>query len=552
MKHTTNKKKKQNKWLKPDLTREQLNKLLADGKVTQQEYDNYRKKRKRMAIAQFERAKSIAEPLRESNPFWFYKPSDGKISDRAWEILKKHLKPEDIPQEPLFSQVDLHSSDKDITIAMCGNQWGKSIGEVITANMWATGDVPASLENIVPKSMLPTEFPTYIRLNTVDKELLNENILPKFMEHVPKERLLQGSWEKSYSAQHCNLSLYGNGKVISNIQFKTYKQDVASFQGVKLDGLLNDEQPPQDIQKENEKRFRTAKRMKQLWACTPTLGMTPWVYDMLQQDNVFWFNSPSVVNSYINLDIIDKELEEENNYEAIKTTLLGIMTSLSGFIYMGLWNPKIHLIEPFEIDHDNYIVYRGLDPHTSKPSVWVNVAVDREGNKIVCGAGEISGDNQDLKDVMAKQASDREYRLGRTVVDQWVNTTNKLVDVNVFRELRIGKNCIPALWCSRKSQTVKNAGVSEIKKCLRPNEISKKPTLYMFNIPELRPLFKSMATIERDRASNEDVTGKRDKIQEGPHDYHAALRYAFQTKLSWYPPHESVPEREPIDEVVNY
>ncbi len=492
------------------------------------------------------RADKLITEEESSNPFWFYKPNDGTISDQAWVLLHKYLKSEDIPPRPLYSQVEVHKSEADITIAMCGNQWGKTLGEVITAIMWATGDVPLSLRDIVPKSMLPTKFPTYIRLNTVDKELLSENILPKFQEYVPKERLKNGSWEKSYSAMHNNLTLYDKRTLISTIQFKTYQQDVMSFQGVRLDGLLNDEQPPEDIQKENEKRFRTAKRMKQFWAMTPTLGMTDWVYDMLENDNVFWFNSPSVVNRFVNLNILDEELSNETNYEAIKTTLLGVMTSLSGLIYSGLFDQRVHVIEPFEITSKEFLVYRGLDPHTAKPNVWVNVAVDRSGNRYVCGAGEIVGDTQELKDKMADQARTRKYRLGKTVCDQWVDTENKLLKQNVFQLLGRGKNAIPALDLSDKRDGSIKAGVDVIKKGLRKHPISGVPQLYFFNTPEVKPLIKSMKRLEREKSRNEDKVGKKDKISEGKHDYHAALRYVHQVHLNWFPPMQKVPEYKPM------
>jgi hypothetical protein len=61
-----------------------------------------------------------------------------------------------------------------------------------------------------------------------------------------------------------------------------------------------------------------------------------------------------------------------------------------------------------------------------------------------------------------------------------------------------------------------------------------------------------MLTLERDRGMNEDVKGQRDKINEGKHDAHAALRYIHQFPVRFIPPVEYVPELEPDDPDVNY
>ena len=69
----------------------------------------------------------------------------------------------------------------------------------------------------------------------------------------------------------------------------------------------------------------------------------------------------------------------------------------------------------------------------------------------------------------------------------------------------------------------------------KKDPISKKPRFFIMDRPENQELIKSMKSLQRDVWANEDIKGQKDKIQEGVHDHHAAMRYILQNKLRWYP-----------------
>lgn len=501
---------------------------------------------------------ALTSHIEVNDPFWSYKPNTGDISDAGWAFLKEYLREDDLPVGVLDSQLDVHLCESPIIGAFGGNQGGKTTLEVIEALIFATGYLPLRLRKIYPKSKLPDIQGRGRRQReiTVDSKLLRSNLIPAFRQWVPRDCLKGGSWEKSYKAEDDVLTLYRDGKPFSTTQFKTNQQEVSSFQGVPLDRLGCDEEPGYEIYKENLLRFTTAKRLNVLFSMTPTNGMS-WVHSkiLLRRDGkkISCFQIPSITNPRANLDILREILGGLPSYEERKMRLLGAFVSLTGLIYGALFKLRIHVVPPFEIDRKDFIVYRGLDPHTSKPSVWVEVAVDREGNEYVCGAEELAGDTQEVKTRMRERAEEFNYRLGWTNSDCSANTINRLLNNrNIHNELKMGRDAIPGLMLSEKYAGSIMAGVDDIKKKLRLNEITRRPGLVIMDKPELQPLIESMQTIERERFNNEEKMGVKDKVREGPHDYHAALRYAHQKRMNWMSPPSPAAEYVPVNAVVNY
>jgi phage terminase large subunit-like protein len=494
------------------------------------------------------------------NPYWFYTPSDGSISEEGKEIFKKYLRPEDIPDGPMDCQLDVHKSDADITLCAGGNQVGKSTVGAITGYIWVTGEVPYSLEGQVPESMIPKEWPQHVRVEGVDYPTMQKNVIPAFRHWAPKEYLENGEWDKSFSVQDQILTLSKGGKLVGTVEFMNNRQNVESHQGPPRHGMIYDEEPRFEIWKENLMRFTTAERIKILMAMTPTKGLS-WVHDevFLKQetgDTEFTIQAyalASVTNKHANAKNIRKILSGQDTYQAVKMRLLGEFVSLSGLIYGTVFNRKVHLIKPFKITKDNYVVYRGIDPHLAKATVCVELAVDREGNEYVVGVYSKVADTDIIKADLAKRARERNYRLAWTRCDRSADSPIQIFGGrNVFRELGRGKNAIPALFTSEKYEGSIRAGVDQIKKGLKVNERTGKPKLTIFNTPECKLLINAMRTLERERGLNEDTKGERDKINEGKHDTHACLRYIHQFPVRWIEPVEDVPEYVPDNPDINY
>lgn len=488
--------------------------------------------------------------LIESNPFMYFEPSTGEIPDTGKVVLSKWLKPDDVPVK-LDGQVEAFRSDADVILTAGGNQSGKTTFLVIYVLICVTGMIPFKMKDLFPKSKLPVKFPIHARVVGVDHKTFLANLLPAFQHWVPRECLKNGKWSDSWSAERNTLFLYSSvkaDKLLGTVEFMTNQQDVESFQGPPRHLIAYDEEPRYDIYRENLMRFTTADRLNIVFAMTPTKGLS-WVkdeildrYETQDGSKIDCFKLVSVTNKKANMAVLDEILKGLSSYEEIRMRLLGEFVSLSGLVYGKLFSRKAHLIEPFDVRGDDYLVYRGLDPHLVKPSVCVELAVDRESNKYVVGCYAKDEDTSIIKKDLADRAKERGYRLGQARCDKSANSTIKaLGDRNIFRELSTGENAVPAMVTSEKFTGSINAGVDAIKQDLRLDEHTGKPKLFFFNIPENRMLIKAMETMERELATNEDKKGIRDKIAEGQWDLHAALRYIYQGPIRWFPPQTSAP-----------
>jgi len=501
------------------------------------------------------------EQAKAADPFWFFEPSDGTVTPEGMALLRRHLKEEDIPQR-FDGQLDVFKSESHMVGESGGNQAGKSLVMTIRRLILATGAIPNALKGIFPEHIILKKRPRHYR--TVGVDLINgleKNVIPKYKEWVPRDYLIDRSWEKSFAAKSNTLTLIDpkDKGLISTIEFMSNKADEMSHQGPPMDGIDFDEEPDYRIYKENLVRLVTALRMDMQFGWTPTGGLS-WSYHVLcnkanddHGNKIQWFKLSSVTNKRANLSIVEEILKDITSYQEKKMRILGDYVSLTGLIYGNLFDPQIHLIEPFPINYQDFVVYRGLDPHTSKPTVCVESAFDREGNEYVCGLYQRAADTEDIKADLARRAQERNYRLGWTRCDRSANSTNHaLGDRNIYLELKRGKNAIPALFESQKFTGSIHAGVDVIKQRLKINPLTGKPSLFIFNTPEMKPLIQAFRTMERDTYQNEEKKGMKDKINEGPHDAHAAFRYIHQSVTNWFPAVQYTPEYEPVSEVTGY
>jgi len=496
----------------------------------------------------------ILEFAKEHDPFLAYVPTDGNVTEDRWQFLRKYLKEEDIPQR-LVSATEVHKSTADIRLISGGNRGSKSTTAAIEDLIFATNEIPDSMKSWYPRSKLSDKPMKKIRVIGVDETQLNNTVIPTYKQWVPRSYLKKGSWDDSWAAKANLLTLYRQRKPVATIEFMTNQMAVEKFQGPPLDKLSIDEECIRPIWNENLMRFGTSDKLNIQMSWTPTKGLT-WAYDLVTDTSkdTELFKMASVVNPYVNLDVLAQILDQfKDDYDIIKMRLLGEFVSLSGLIYGSLFDPGIHVIEPFKINYGDYIVYRGLDPHYAKPTTCVEMAVDKAGQMFIVGTYQRAADTQEVKDDLAYRAKSNDYRLGWTACDKSANATVRLLsDRNAFLELQQGKNRIPGLMLSEKFTGSIHAGVDEIKQSLKINPLTKRPMLMIFDNEENLPLIKAFRTMEREAYNNEDIKGLKDRIQEGPHDAHAAMRYIFQRRINWMPPVEKVPEYVPDNVLVGY
>lgn len=504
-------------------------------------------KQKKLALLkdEYEELMRLMDAEISKNPFYFFDPPSGVLNREQKAFLRKWLKEEDIP-DVVDGQLEALVDDHDINLTAGGNQSGKSTCGAIEDAIDISKQVPKALDGIYPLEKIPKKIPFNVRTVGVDHTQLLNTVIPAYRQWMPREFLIKGSWEHSFSSERRLLTLKKGSKVYGTVEFMTNAMEVEKFQGPPLDKVNYDEEPRQDIYKENLLRFVTAKRLRVRFRMTPTRGMT-WVKsDIVDKEgpgsNIKCFKLATVCNPKANMEVVEEILRKIDNYEERKMRLLGAFISLSGLVYGNLFNRQAHIIEPFPVDYDNYVVYRGGDPHLVKPSVFVELAVDREGIGYVIGVYASPKDTAEIKSdllerVKTRGKDSRGWRLAQTRVDKSCNSTIRaLGDRNIFLELSRGTNAIPAMVTSEKFVGSINAGVDTIKQALKERK------LFFFDTPEVWTLIKAMESLEREMGTNEDKKGVRDVIAEGRWDAHAALRYIFQGPVNFIEPMMSAPE----------
>jgi phage terminase large subunit-like protein len=505
--------------------------------------------------------RGLMEMARKADPFQFFEPSGNTPTQAGWDLLRKYIRPEDLPQR-LDGQVDCFKSKAPIVFITGSNQSAKTTTTVIRRLIRATGEVPPSMQSWFPMDTILKKTPRYYRVVAEDyTNGLLKNVIPAYQQWVPRKCLIGGSWEKSFSEKKNTLTLVNNGKICAEIEFMSNKQEVGSFQGPPRDGIDYDEEPQRDIYNENLMRMITAQKMDQAFGMTPTKGIT-WVKELYDQgqdesgNQVDCFRLCAVTNPAANLKVLDELMSQVPEYDVLKMRLLGEFVSLSGLVYGRLFDDRIHCIRPFDITRD-YVVYRGLDVHlvTNQACVWV--AVDRENNYYIINSYFRNVDTEQLKDELAGMSA--MYRLGWSRIDksadsdiQVFKTDRDPAGMNVYKLLSRGKNAIQALQKSDKYTGSIIAGVDEIKRLLKVDPATGKPKLFVFNTPENKPLIHAFKTMERDTFVDEDDKGPKDKIKEGKHHLHAALRYIFQGRPRWFPEVTYSQEAEVVNERLGY
>lgn len=204
----------------------------------------------------------------------------------------------------------------------------------------------------------------------------------KVWELVPKNQITYGHYDDINGFTNRKLKLK-NGTLIL---FKSYDQGVESFAQDDVDLIVNDEEPPYDIYK--EQRMRLIDRDgEMIISMTSTKGVTDLIADIFEdcdivqsryaefvkedlpvvaeKNSIKFYMLWNTDNPYIDQERLRHEIKFMTRDE-IKSRVYGIPVNLSGRIY-GMFSKNIHVI-PFEdAPFKDVTLYHILDPHDRKP-----------------------------------------------------------------------------------------------------------------------------------------------------------------------------------------
>lgn len=189
-----------------------------------------------------------------------------------WELVEKQLQYEQSLAEedplnhglpPHEGQEEMHMSSAKRRLVIMGNRAGKSWSACREAVWWATGTHP--YRNV------PNVDTIWIGCETFS--FLREVHVPYILSFIPKALFIEHN-----KGEHWVSVRRADGGVCK-IYFKSYEMGRAKWQGAKVQLLILDEEPPEDIYKEGRARL-VESRGDWLIVFTPVSGMG-WTYDRL-------------------------------------------------------------------------------------------------------------------------------------------------------------------------------------------------------------------------------------------------------------------------------
>jgi len=266
---------------------------------------------------------------------------------------------------PHAKQLEFHSSVEKARLYVGGNRGGKTVGGVLEDIFWLTGEHPYR-ETPPP--------PIRGRIVVVDfNEGLEKILMPELTKWLPPSKLIDGSWERSYSKRTRTLTLE-NG---SFVEFMSYEQEVEKFAGTSRHFIHYDEEPPKAIY--TECNARLVDTGGSFWlTMTPLNGMESFVYDQLFVPGQVPGSGVKVVqvemtdNPYISPAEAERFLSSVDDPEERKARKSGHFGTVGGLAFKT-FKPEIHVIpaDVFRLAPMDYQQYASMDEGFNNPTCWL-------------------------------------------------------------------------------------------------------------------------------------------------------------------------------------
>lgn len=368
----------------------------------------------------------------DNNKLGLYRPHDGR---GGFDINSDN------------GQIGFHKSDAQIRMLVTGNRGGKSECVVMETAWLALGIHPYHKIPVPNKGKLYGEsFP-----------VIMETLWPKFEKWIPKSALAAKRPLVYNQMGHLIGINWANGSVT---KIGSYDQEVGKAEGSDWDYIGFDEPPPRDLYIANFRGI-VDRGGKMFFSMTPL--KEPWIYDELwtpgitgKKKYIRCFNWSSYANPYINksmLDVFSSELTEDERAVRIE----GLFKKLQGLV-IKTYDSEYSDIDPFVLN-DRYVIYEGIDPHTSKPNCALWKAIDDEGYRYVVSELSFDGGIYDFGQAIAERRRELEYhgaRVVKSVSDTSINQKDMMLKINMYDELKrslreAGETLMPSLVNKRNS-----------------------------------------------------------------------------------------------------
>lgn len=216
----------------------------------------------------------------------------------------------------------------------------------------------------------------------------------KISELVPKHRIKYGSYDDINGYTNRKL-LLDNGTLYT---FKSYDQGRTAFQSDDIDLIWNDEEPPNDIIKEQRMRL-VDRNGRMIISMTSLKGITDLIADLYEDCDVIEKRYAPLVNKELptrarkgSVDIYflwttdNRFIDQQRLLDEVKLMpetdrlcrIYGMPTNLAGKIYMS-FNKDVHVITLDDVPTTGNQLWNVLDPHDRKPWAITWYCVNKNG-----------------------------------------------------------------------------------------------------------------------------------------------------------------------------
>jgi len=481
----------------------------------------------------------------------------------------------------------VHTSTSKVMGIGGGNGSGKTETALVEMIMLATGTIPDSLQD-VPAVREKMRGPVKCRvicesLTTV----LHPIMLPKLKwwewsgisfpggdkghyGWVPRDCLIGGSWDKSWSEKLRMLRVYcrdpDNPEEIqgeSTIQFMSKDQDPTDFASGDFHFVLFDEPSTYAIWRENEARTMRVNGRLMLamtWPDDPSIPVD-WIfseiYDKAQEGpgkdpNVEWLNIWTTDNKNLDQEAVATQAASWSD-EVRNVRIFGKPIRFSNQIH-PLFTPHSDwwcfscgkTVSPLEgkcatCDAKDILAFTHvapfepqqawptvwvLDPHPRKPHMFAWIQIDPSDDWWVIREGELDGDPSQL----------REY-VDRVEADLGIAVARRLIDPNMGRSPASSARGVT--WQDEFDKVGlvtdladnSEVGRSKVNEMLIPDRHTRRPRLMVH--PLCEKLIYQMGRFVWDDYRQSLEKGQKQKAKEKHDDYPAILRYHANAEPSF-------------------
>lgn len=350
-------------------------------------------------------------------------------------------------------------------------------------------------ENPYFNGKLFKEFPYLKRGRIVSTPTnIEKNVIPELREWFPQGKYKTSKGNKKFDSIWETSTGW-------KFDIMTYEQDPMEFEGVTLGWAWFDEPPPEAIFKATVARMRRGGII--FIGATPLAG-SAYMYDSFAKGDFDVEIKSSETGAmmkysrkvaYVEADIesacrehgvrghlrhqdIENIIAEYSEDEK-QARIYGKFQHLVGLVFKN-WNPRVHVIPPFNIDLMNYTVYEFLDPHPRNPDAVMWVAVDKNGTKFVIDELFIKvTSEEDLASRIKNKAT--QYRVVKRMADPSAFVHNQHNEEGKTLAMKLADNGLNYLEAT-KQRAMSDRRIGDALSYVEINGfMMKAPEVYIFN-----------------------------------------------------------------------